>query len=687
LTSEEEASGSFSYEYVGENSVDEEEEDPSRSWSSSVAGRTAGHKVKLFFSDRKFLTEIKYSLKFYLQKGKLRGITVLLSPSPVGTPGDPDGDPVNIFESQSWNTMVRGDSFLDVAFPKKLALALYFAPSGTPPKFVRVEEALPEMNCFFASPERHPSCVLQGTLADLWFLSSVAALSLNRELLDAVVPVSNDAVDNGMYRFRFYKFGRWREVIVDTMLATNSAGRLLEFARSGAVEESWVSLLEKAYAKFHGCYSALQGGNPLHGLLDLTGGHPDTVWLGAVAYDAEEARDELWVRLKGLLPNLAVVLAGTRARSTPLDASFGILGGGRSYPLLECLETDDGVRLCRVGNPWGRGKWAKAFGPADDEWRSRPELTSKIKLAPHGLEFLCRWDDLCERFTRLDISHLERGWRCVSHYGIWSKESGTCKEAPEFALVVEGRGAAATPVHLHLERTDPRQLGGARTKPKASWGSLPQASISVYRAGELLARFHGDSYSVASGCLGQLELNRGSYTVRVHQKDSLEGHYVVSCSLPAERKFTFEPADLDPEVFEVVPRNCAPDGRKTESSEHYKLCLVDESMEAPHAASLVVGGGTVGGGGGGGGAAASTEAYGDFEPGDGPGELDLEEEEPVDEEDLALLLKPIQVAAATPAGKAGQPSVDSAKMRGRYRRDAGDEEGAKKQKKCACQVS
>jgi hypothetical protein len=52
---------------------------------------------------------------------------------------------------------------------------------------------------------------------------------------------------------------------------TRKAGENLTFAKSGAQGETWVPLIEKAYAKFYGNYNNLQGGYPREAIEDLTG--------------------------------------------------------------------------------------------------------------------------------------------------------------------------------------------------------------------------------------------------------------------------------------------------------------------------------------------------------------------------------------------------------------------------------
>lgn len=53
---------------------------------------------------------------------------------------------------------------------------------------------------------------------------------------------------SGIFRFRFWRFGSWIEVLVDDLLPVTQDGNLL-FAHSSTASEFWISLLEKAYAK------------------------------------------------------------------------------------------------------------------------------------------------------------------------------------------------------------------------------------------------------------------------------------------------------------------------------------------------------------------------------------------------------------------------------------------------------
>ncbi|XP_035690519.1 calpain-10-like [Branchiostoma floridae] len=116
--------------------------------------------------------------------------------------------------------------------------------------------------------------VVQGRLGDCWFLCACAAIAPHRQLIQKVIPVQQktwgDQEYNGRFRFAFWKFGKWTEVTVDDRLPCRD-GRLV-YSRCANRCHFWLPLLEKAYAKLHGCYEAIVAGQVCDALVDLTGG-------------------------------------------------------------------------------------------------------------------------------------------------------------------------------------------------------------------------------------------------------------------------------------------------------------------------------------------------------------------------------------------------------------------------------
>ena len=68
----------------------------------------------------------------------------------------------------------------------------------------------------------------QGEIGNCWFLAAVANLAENKTLFNRVVPPGQDFDSDyaGIFRFRFWRFGEWVEVVIDDRLPTRN-GRLI----------------------------------------------------------------------------------------------------------------------------------------------------------------------------------------------------------------------------------------------------------------------------------------------------------------------------------------------------------------------------------------------------------------------------------------------------------------------------
>ena len=64
--------------------------------------------------------------------------------------------------------------------------------------------------------------VNQGEIGDYWFVSPLSLLAENKHFIDKVIPSGQTFHKSyqGIFRFRFYRFGEWVEVVIDDRLPT-----------------------------------------------------------------------------------------------------------------------------------------------------------------------------------------------------------------------------------------------------------------------------------------------------------------------------------------------------------------------------------------------------------------------------------------------------------------------------------
>ncbi|XP_060074250.1 calpain-8-like [Ylistrum balloti] len=114
--------------------------------------------------------------------------------------------------------------------------------------------------------------ILSGQLGSNWLIGCFTCLTGAPSLMKNCIPEGQE-FDNkyaGIFRFRFWRFGQWTEIVIDDRLPTLN-GKLL-YSRSNDPTEFWPALFEKAYAKMQGCYEVFLGGMLGWSLQDITGG-------------------------------------------------------------------------------------------------------------------------------------------------------------------------------------------------------------------------------------------------------------------------------------------------------------------------------------------------------------------------------------------------------------------------------
>lgn len=101
--------------------------------------------------------------------------------------------------------------------------------------------------------------VVQGKLGDCWFLGALSVLGTQEDLLKKCFWNLDEYKEFGLYVCVFFKDCGLRYVIIDDRIPVFSSSGKVVFGQCKDPNELWVPLIEKAYAKIHGCYKSLIG--------------------------------------------------------------------------------------------------------------------------------------------------------------------------------------------------------------------------------------------------------------------------------------------------------------------------------------------------------------------------------------------------------------------------------------------
>ncbi|XP_054166643.1 calpain-9-like [Oppia nitens] len=279
---------------------------------------------------------------------------------------------------------------------------------------------------------------------------------------------------SGIWRFRFWKFGQWVDIVIDDRLPTYK-GRLLYMQCSDS-SEFWAALLEKAYAKLYGSYDYyLKHCFTAQTTQDLTGGIAQSF---TIANHQQIIIQQMITSAVSRSTLLSVCINHTNSddSNSSSNKSYRLRNGlytQQSYLItgLTRVRTPVGaieVQLVRLRNIYCRGEWNGPWSERSLEWdqltdRDREELS--IRCRTDG-EFWISLKDLVENFTNLDLIHIgpddwmqevslhhKQPWRAVIARRKW-KKGFNAGGGPSYKATFHTNPQ----FYIHIPRTGPNKL-------------------------------------------------------------------------------------------------------------------------------------------------------------------------------------------------------------------------------------
>ncbi|KAK8008438.1 hypothetical protein PG991_010989 [Apiospora marii] len=441
-----------------------------------------------------------------------------------------------------------GSNKFDVAGPR-------LSSSTSVPKAVKRVHEIYEKPTFMK--EIDGSDVKQGFLGNCWLIASFSALANVENGIQRICVEYDTRI--GIYGFVFFRDGEWVYSIVDDKLYMTSpnwdspslqrdllnqidrdhedaeswyrktyqtGSKALFFGGNKDQNETWIPLMEKAFAKIHGDFSSLIGGWIGEGVEDLSGG-VTTELLASDILDFD-------------------------------DGGYGERNGireGHAYVVMDARTLKSGERLVKLRNPWGKlkkGIWDGAWSDGSKEWTNdiKEELGHNFG---NDSVFWIRYEDMLRKFQHIDRTRLfrEPDWRCCQRW---------------IGVEVPWKAQYHEKFHITLTKESPLVLVLSQLDNRYYKGLHGQYNFRLHFRLHEQGRPDGEDYIVRSH--GNYLMDR---SVSIELPCMEPGKYSVFVSVVGER-------DTDMSTVEdVVKRECK------QRSDHEKLASVGYAYDLAHA--------------------------------------------------------------------------------------------------------
>ncbi|RKO91619.1 hypothetical protein BDK51DRAFT_2675, partial [Blyttiomyces helicus] len=332
----------------------------------------------------------------------------------------------------------RQDAFCDLDFDlegdRRDCLFSLDQDTGEEPDSKRIKEIF-EWPTFFGD-EIKAQEITQGELSNCWFLAALATVTRLPWGIKNICVAQNE--EFGVYGFVFRRDGEWTSVVVNDQvekaitlnrngepssqsvrsLGDNSAPH---FARSHEPRKTWLSMLEKAFAKLHGDYGALGWGFTGEGVEDLAGGvtseyspkkilNPDSFWTNELL----KVNDDF---LFGCSIDSRLVEEEYKQSNDDGDVmTLTGLASDHAYSVLRAVEKK-GKRLVFISDPRRTEEWTGRWSNNSQAWTEEWKRVLDYQPQNDGC-FWMEYSDFLKEWTHIERVRLfnKSWWAVASHW-------------------------------------------------------------------------------------------------------------------------------------------------------------------------------------------------------------------------------------------------------------------------------
>ncbi|KAK4989999.1 hypothetical protein LTR66_006908 [Elasticomyces elasticus] len=382
------------------------------------------------------------------------------------------------------------------------------------------------------------SDVRQGKDGDCWLMSALSTLSNMPPLIEQVCCARDEQV--GVYGFVFHRDGEWISEVIDDKLylikedfhdsllerekwldlqnrknpeeeyrtVMQTGSRALYFAQCSHPNETWLPLLEKAYAKAHGDYMAINGGFVGEGIEDLTGGVTTEVFATDILDKEKFWNEELCQVNKQFL-------FGCAQGSGRHGERKGIIER-HAYSIMHAVEID-GERLLKLRNPWGNTEWSGPWSDGSEQWTAEWIQKLDHTFGDDGV-FWISYKDLLRNYQHFDRTRLfvpenpknpdEPKWKVTQLWTSLNIPWSVDYHDTKFSILLKGEPGVKKNVVIVLSQLDDRYFRGLQGQYEF------KLQFRLHREGEedYIVRSPGNYYMRRSVST-EVDLEPGAYSV------------------------------------------------------------------------------------------------------------------------------------------------------------------------------